>query len=142
MNWRPIIDSGDEHIVPVLINNKNAENRMYWTLCNILLLVSTILTNLLIYFFLTECLCMHIKTAKRPTALSIVINLCYQEDLLGSFCSITENSLINKDLQTFPSANDAVQIAEMAAKLPKLKQWYLMVKNRSFYFCYSPHTVP
>ena len=64
---------------------------------------------------------MHIKAAKRLAAVSIVINLCYQEDLLGSLCSVTENSLINKDLQASPTASEAVQIAEMAAKLPKLK---------------------
>lgn len=52
---------------------------------------------------------------------SIVINLYYQEDLLGSFCSVSENSLISNNLQTSLSANEAVQIAKMAAKLPKLK---------------------
>lgn len=68
-------------------------------------MIGTISTHLrLKYIFLTQCLCMHIKAAKRLTALSIVINLYYQEDLLGSFCFSSENSLINKDLHIFQPA--------------------------------------
>lgn len=85
---------------------------------------------------------MHIKAEKRLTALSVVINLCYQEDLFGSLCSVTENSLINENLQTSPTANGAVQIAKMTAKLSKLKYLYLMEKSRSFFSHYSPNTVP
>lgn len=64
---------------------------------------------------------MHLKATNRVAMFSIVINLYYQEDLLGSFCSVSENSLISNNLQTSLAANEAVQIAKMAAKLPKLK---------------------
>lgn len=80
---------------------------------------------------------MHIKTAKRLTALSIVINLYYQEDLLGSFFSVAENILISNDLKTSLSANKA---AKMAAKPLKLKRLSSVMEKKNtdpFVLCYS-----
>lgn len=64
---------------------------------------------------------MRLKATNRAAMLSIIINLYYQEDLLGSFCSVAENSLISNNWQTSLAANEAVQRAKMPAKLPKLK---------------------